>query len=494
MTDRVLSRTSNRTFVAWVVAVMLAIRLSYLVGPLASDEAGYLLVARNWHLGGPNLYGHYFVDRPPLLIFVFKIASLLSWDDVIRVLALPFAVLIVLAAAWAVDGVVGGRGARWAAVVAAVLVTNPLLGAPEADGELFAAPLVMLSVALVLVGVRRSSVAMAFAAGVSAGGALMLKQNFYDGFVFGAVLLAVSLVQGRLARRTAVRLAVAGAAGGGVVLLGLIGYIVWARVGVFSAYFQLFGMRGSALDVITDHDLHATGMRGLELLILAVVSGALPLLAVLVRNAWRTGLVGTPIAWAISFTTVLGLVSMLAGGSYWPHYLIQLAPMLALAVGLWASHDGALRVVTVYAVLASLVATVSYGVDNLNASPPVGERIGLWLAASGQGGDTASVLYGHAEIQLSSGMPSPSEHLWSLPLRTTDPHETKLRALLAGPRAPTWLVDWSGVNSWDIDPHDATTLTIATHYRLVAHVCGVPVWLHDGVRRSLAPRRACAGS
>ena len=72
--------------------------------------------------------------------------------------------LLVVAAAWAAHQVVGERGARWAALVAAAFVVTPVLMAQEADGEIFAAPLVMLSVALTLAAVRRTG-RPAFAAG-----------------------------------------------------------------------------------------------------------------------------------------------------------------------------------------------------------------------------------------------------------------------------------------------------------------------------------------
>ncbi len=47
---------------------------------------------------------------------------------------------------------------------------------------------------------------------------------------------------------------------------------------------------------------------------------------------------------------------------------------------------------------------------------------------------------GRADIQYTSGLPSPYQHLWSLPMRTLDPDLTELRALLEGPDAPTWFV------------------------------------------------------
>ena len=99
------------------------------------------------------------------------------------------------------------------------------------------------------------------------------------------------------------------------------------------------------------------------------------------------------------------------------------------------------------------------------------------------------MLFGKAEVQLASGMRSPYDQLWTLPMRTLDPHLARLRSVLEGPRAPTWLVVWGGVDRWGIDAHDLTRLVIATHYHQVGTVCGHQVYLRDGLHRSLANQR-----
>ena len=210
-------RVSSRQFVALVSGLVVLLRLPGIPVPLHTDEAGYFLVAQSWRAGGPNLYGHYFVDRPPLLIALFRLADLTGWPASIRVLACVFSVMFVVAAAWAASEVTGARGIRWAAVVAGALATTPVLLAHEADGEIFAAPLVMLSVALTLAAVRRTgrtSFLLATGAGLAAGAAVMTKQNFVDAVVFAVVLLAAALWQRQLSWRDAARVAGGGALGG----------------------------------------------------------------------------------------------------------------------------------------------------------------------------------------------------------------------------------------------------------------------------------------
>ena len=484
-----LAGTTSRRFVLGVAALVVVLRAGYLVGPLFSDEAGYLLVAQDWHAGGPNLYGHYFVDRPPLLLALYRVAVLTGWPPTVRLLATLFAVLLVVSAGWAAHQVVGERDARWAALVAAAFSVTPLLMSQEADGEIFAAPLVMLSIALTLAAVRRAggrAFGLAVLAGVVAGAAVMVKQNFADAVVFAVVLLAASLVQRRTPAPVVARVAAGGVLGGLGVVVAALAYVAWSGVGLGTAWTTVFGFRGTALDVIADHSLHAPMMRALEMTVLAVLCGALPLLVVLALEAVRCRFRGPPVAWAVGATLLLDVVSITAGGSYWPHYLLQLAPALALAVGLWAADSTRVRAAVALVVASAVTFTVGLTLSGATYKH-TGHTVGTFVKRSAHVGDTAIVLFGRADAQQATGLRSPYEHLWTLPMRTLDPHLVQLRAVLRGPAAPTWVVAWGDLNPWNIDARDRTRLLLATHYRRVAEVCGKAVYLHDGVHRTLAP-------
>ncbi len=483
----------TRRFVAAVVAAVALLRLALLPGPMRPDEAGYLLVAEGWRSGGPNLYGHYFVDRPPLLIAAYRLAVLIGWPQSVRLLATVAAVLFVLSAAWAAHQVTGQRGVRWAALTAAALVTTPLLMTQEADGEVFAAPLVMLAVALTLSAVRRRgarSLGLAVAAGLAAGAAVMVKQNFGDAVVFAAVLLVVSVHQRRIRLGHAATVAGGGVVGGLLVVLAAVGYVAWSGVGAAVAWTAVFGFRGTALDVIEDHSLHAVSLRAAALVLIGVLSGVVPLLVVLGVEARRRRLGGGPVAWAVGATMLLEVVSVASGGSYWPHYLIQVAPMLALAAGLWAPDARRVRAVVAFVVASSVAATSVILLSGASSSHS-GQVVGAWLRSSGRPGDTATMLYGNADAQQASGMTSPYPQLWTLPMRTLDPHLATLRSVLTSRQAPTWVVVWHNLDPWRIDAHGRTQRALDTHYRPVARVCGHQVYLRDGVDRSMASTR-CA--
>ena len=102
----------------------------------------------------------------------------------------------------------------------------------------------------------------------------------------------------------------------------------------------------------------------------------------------------------------------------------------------------------------------------------VAPTVGAFVQRSAHPGDTATVLFGKADVQQATGLRSPYEHLWTLPMRTLDPHLANLQAVLRGPAAPTWVVAWGDLDPWNIDAHGRTRLALATHYRPVARVCG----------------------
>src|SRR4051812_1801214 len=138
-----------------VAAVAVALRLPTLDAPPAPDEAGFLMVGGQWHASGRSLYGGDWVDRPPLLIALFGLAQILGGTVALRLFGCLAALGVVVLAAL-LGRTVAGRGrenltAVWAALAGLAFVTTPLLGAPEVDGELLAAPMVLAGILAFLV-------------------------------------------------------------------------------------------------------------------------------------------------------------------------------------------------------------------------------------------------------------------------------------------------------------------------------------------------------
>jgi hypothetical protein len=82
-------------FIVGVIAVMVPLRLLFLGEAAGRDEAGFLLVGRGWS-DGSSLYGDYWVDRPPLLIWIMELAGSVT---TLRLIGLLACVLMVLGVA-----------------------------------------------------------------------------------------------------------------------------------------------------------------------------------------------------------------------------------------------------------------------------------------------------------------------------------------------------------------------------------------------------------
>lgn len=487
----------TRFLVPLCLGVVLA-RATYALQPLRNDEGGYLLVARRWHAGGEFLYGDYFVDRPPLLMMIFRVAALVDWDGAIRALAIPFAVAFVVAAWHAGTSLAGRPGGRWAASAGAAVMCCPLLAADQADGELFGAALVMPSLALGLAAWRSPArqAWLAGGAGAFAAAATLVKQNLLEGALFLAVLVVVGAVA---RRRTGWReLCVAAAAfGGALVPAGVAALLLVAGGADLGAvWHDLAEFRRAAVEVIWSNRPRATIDRAVMLVVLGTATGLLGIVGTWCAAARPALRRASPEHWAVTGVLLFGVAAIVAGGSYWPSYLLQLGPGAVLAVAMMApapSRGGRwmrsmARTLVGAAVVGTLVAVVAYA---LTPRLWFQQRTGEWLAASASAGDTAIVAYGSPSVLEAADLPSPYPYLWSVPMRTLDADQQRLRATLRGARAPTWVVEVNGFNSWGIDAGSRLRRLVTERYRVVAQVCDSRVWLREDVSRPLAPLPRC---
>jgi hypothetical protein len=479
------------------VAVVLA-RLVHAGFPLRSDEGGYLLVARQWAPGpGEFLYGDYHVDRPPLLLAFFRLAAAWETDAAIRLVAVPVVVVTVLAVAGSGQLIGGHLAARWSAVVAGALLCSSALASDQADGELFAVAFVATSVLMALRACRaatpRTALPYAFAAGLLAASATLVKQSFLDGLVFlGVVLLARTGRHGHSSRLRTCCAALAGVATA-YALAGA--WLASWGVDLSQAWSEVVVFRGDALHAIFGSSLRAPARRAALLVVLAVISAILPIAWLWVR--WlrrRPGPLGA-VQWALAAMLGWGVLGVLLGGSYWPHYLLQLVPCVALAAGTviadrgWAARP--MRLLARASVASAIIATTGMTAFYALPSSSAPQHVGRWLADSAQSSDTAVVTYGNPHVLEHADLASPYPYLWSLQMRTLDPRLHRLRQTLRGPDAPTWVVQFTPLDSWGIDRGGALRQLLARRYREVANVCHVPVLLRVGVERDPAEVPDC---
>lgn len=480
------------TIPAAALAAVLA-RVPFIGHAPGPDEAGFLLVGGQWSGPGSSLYGSYFVDRPPLLVTIFRLAALLGGVPALRVIGCV-AVVVVVVGCGRVATLVAGRSAGgWSALAAAALCTSPLLGQYAVNGELLAAPFVVLGMLAVLRGVgagtHRASVAWAASAGALAVSAVLVKQNFVDVAVFAVVLLVVSTARSELSARRSVALAAAGLAGAVAATVVAAAWTVAHGTSLHGVYEAMYPFRVRAGQVIaTEGQGHAYGR--LPGLVAAAIASGLAVLVVLAGLDLTRRRRRPSVEWALAAAVVLAAASVALGGNFWHHYLVGLVVPVSVLSGILASRARLPRAAIGYVVVAAALSWVA--VLGLPQGSD-GQTVGTAVASAAEPHDTMVNLYGHADVVQTSGLTSPYPQLWSLPAKTLDPDLAELDRVLSGPQAPTWVVTGRTVSTWGLRTAD-TARIIGHDYRHVATVCHRRVYLRDGVSRPAPhPRTTCRG-
>lgn len=450
----------------WVAAGLAFLaRFPSLLWPLRPDEAGFLLVARAWHPEPESLYGHYWVDRPPPVIWIMQATDAVGGPYAHRLLGAVGCVLLVLAAAAAsrevarragvLDDASVRRLAGWVALATAALVGNAQIDPVAAKGELFGIPLVLASCWLALRAVRRVSAGDAFWAGVLAMLAVGMKQSIVGGLVFGAVLLVASVVARQLTGRDGLRCAAAAAAGAALPVLAVVGWAVAAGVRLHTLWYTVVSFRSDANHVIASQSAEGATSRISVLLLVFAGTGMLLVVccfAVRLRGLLRHDPV--PVV-AVAVMLGLDLLGVALSGSFWTPYLFVLVPGLSLALAALLAHDHLDRVrhrvtqaAVVVVALSSVLAMVGWSGGWVVGRVPVEVRTGQAIADAHRPGDRVLVYGGRADIQWASRAQSPYPYLWSLPMRTLDPGLSDLESVLTGDNPPTWFVEATYINTW----------------------------------------------
>ena len=454
--------------VVWLSALAAFLsRFPSLLWPLRPDEAGFLLVARSLEPEPDSVYGHYWVDRPPPIIWLLRATDALVGPYAHRLVGAIGCALLVLAAAAAARELarragtagpgVAARAAAWVAVATAALVANAEIDPVAAKGELFGIPLVMASCWLALRAVRRVSPADAFLAGLLAMTAVGLKQSIVGGLVFGGVLLVGSALARQLPRRDAARCAAAATAGAAVPVLVVVGWALAVGVELETLWYAVVTFRSDASAVIASQNVAGTAGRIWVLLLVFLGTGMALLLlwfVVRLRDLLRHDAVATV---AVAAMVVVDLVAVAASGSFWLPYLFVPIPGVALALALlltldaprWQARRARLTRVAVGAtVVASVLSLVGWTAHWARGAVPVEVRTGQAIADAARPGDRVLVYGGRADLQWASRADSPYPYLWSLPMRTLDPGLVELDEVLNGANPPTWFVEATHVNTW----------------------------------------------
>jgi hypothetical protein len=491
----------DRTFLVVVGVLTVLLRFPSLL-PLMPDESGFVLVARNWHPASDSLYGTYWVDRPPILIALFRVADAVGGAYGPRVVGAGLAVGMVLAA-YRIGLLIAGRSAaRWIAAACLALMSQPDFTMWSAKSESLGVPFAMVACLLVVETLhrptRRARVVAAFGAGLTAALALGMKQSLFGPVVLVAVALALTLVTKRLSRVDAGRLGAAAAAGLALPVLAVVAWALAAGVRLGAVWETVYGFRGDAFEVITSGDMSGPLERAHVLTQLILTSGLVVVLAWFAFELPKAVRAHRELAPAVALMVVVDAVALVLSGSYWGSYALALIPGAVLALSLTASlgrpQFAVSRAIAALVAGSSVYALTVWGVGhNVGGSgDPTAHYTGEAISEAAAPGDTVLVLYGRADIVLASGLGDDYEQLWSLPMRTLDPDLAEMKALLVGAHPPTWVVEWSPADTWGLDPDGSLRSILTERYTERVSPCGVPVWLREGVNRPAFPAIDCS--
>jgi hypothetical protein len=453
------------------VALALVLRAPFLGTPLGIDEGGLAYVAEHWRAHGTSLYGDLWLDRPPLLLLAIRLAVTTGGMIGVRLLGAVAAGALVVVAALVARELGGVRAGRAAAVATAVLASSRALDSVYTPAELLGAVPSTTSVLCLLVALRTGRARYLLAAGALATSAALVKQSFLDAALAGVVFLVAGARHGPPAGRfRAPACWLAGA------LVPLLAVAAASRAGDLRGGelpYALLGFRLDALRALGGRPA-TFGLHFLGLVASATASG-LAFAACLAAFRARRLRFEPRIAWTLAAWLVGGLAGVLAGGSYWSHYLIEVVPVTAVAFGVAiAEMTPAMR----RAVLGGGVALALAGAGGTGAyvawRPPYDaeQDVGTYIRAHARPGDTQYVMYARADVLYYAGLRTPYPYDWSLMVRAHPGARRALYGLLASPRRPTWLVAWQDDDRWRLDRGDLVDVLLRRYYRPVAVVAG----------------------
>ena len=308
------------------------------------------------------------------------------------------------------------------------------------------------------------------------------------GLVFGLVVLVGSRVTGRLGGRGLARLLAAAVAGALLPVAGVVGWVAAAGVDLGDLWYSTYGFRSDTVEVLAADSTGGSTGRGLTLVGLGLVTGMVLVAAGVVAHHRRIWRVDPVLLVAVTAAFAVDLVGLALGGQYWRPYLFVLVPDVVVCAALLLAAGPPVarrtRALVAAAAACSVVSSLVWSTMLWQEHLPTDEvSSGRAVSEAARPHDTIVSYGGAADLVLTSGLRSPYPYLWSLQMRTRDPDLARLRSLLAGPRAPTWVVMLAPSGSWKrLD--DAFRPTLEARYDVHGRVCnGRYVWLRSSAER-----------
>jgi 4-amino-4-deoxy-L-arabinose transferase-like glycosyltransferase len=387
--DAIAERTLPRALLAAVAALTVLTRLPGLAaGRAFSPDEATLAVGGRAIAHGATLYVNVIDRKPPLPFAAYALVQRLTGTTDLRPIRLLVAVLIVATALVVASEAQRrwGRTAAWVAALAVVLTASALgpADAQAANFELFA----LFPIAVAVVAAARGR---ALIAGVALAVAVLCKQP--------AAVTAIP-VAWSLWRAGRWRLLGLGAAAGGVATLVLAAPFGLSRV----AEWALFGT-GGYLSV----DPADLGVAAVRLLALVGLTGAFwcgPWLLVIAPRAPGEADGPSTNEGMAAWWLLLGVsaLAVLPGFRFFPHYLLQLVPAVALLAAAGSTRrPRRVRPAALLGAAAAVVALALAATQAIEPAPKVQRDLAAYVRRTTEPGDRILVWGNVPEVYWRSG-------------------------------------------------------------------------------------------
>jgi 4-amino-4-deoxy-L-arabinose transferase-like glycosyltransferase len=447
------------------------LRLPFLHAPLTADEGGYGEVARLWD-GGARLYDQAWVDRPQGLLLVFRAILHLDGGSVtaIRLAAALVGALVVLATMAVTARIAGRIPAICAGLLLATLGASPLIESFTLSGELLASLPAVLSLAAFAAYLRRGGGRWLVVCGLLTGCAVMTKQSGFDGGLAAVAMLLIT-------RRRS------GLAPAAVIVVAALLPVALAAVSAPSLsdwWYAMVTYRGQGDSIISGSPSDRLSQLWDTL---PAAARALAALAALAAYGWRS----SPLLGRLWLGAAA--LGVLGGGNFHAHYYVQLAPPLALLAGVGAARVLERRAGLVAGVSAGLAVWGLAGAVPLWFDSPRAQAAAVfpsdghlqrdgavadYVRAHSRPSDRIFVMWAAADVYYLSDRAPAVPYMWFRNIQAVPGALDQVRAVLASAQRPLLVV--SEQDPGALDTSGRTAQLLASGYRLVARVEGIPIY------------------
>jgi len=482
------------------IALGVALRIRMFFTPITADEGGFLAIARAW-ANGKVLYRDVWVDRPQGLLVVFRFWDWISGGSVasVRIMAMIFGALMVVAVASVTATIAGRRTGAIAAVLVGITSASPAIEGHIANGELLSGAVAVAGLAVAVRTLARGGrPAMFYASGVIAGLALSIKQSGYEGLLTVLIWLVPAAIVGWRSWREARRIALLQLGGMLTVVAMLAAH--GALTGFHRWWYAFGGYRFSSRSALKGADwarLRETARIALPIVGPLVAAGAIGVF--LMVRARRTSPASAPGAaptttatiipagmqWLMPIWAVVAVIAFATGGQFHRHYWVTVCPALSAlaAIGICRVFSGrSANWVTAGLMVPALISAVSILRLSRDQAPIKAsddkrltqeERLATWFRQNRVAGDQMYLMCAGASFYANADEDPPLPYLWFDNVQKVPGALAALRALFDRPESPRFIALQQPVSACETSTQFAEQ--IARNYSEVAVVDGVPV-------------------